>query len=92
MIKVPAIAESAYLAMKTFAENSLDFDDAQRLREERDGPLAARFPLAAPESSGNLYLMPNGTLVNADDPLYSPTVISTAPHQTFSDMPQRGDP
>jgi hypothetical protein len=35
--------------------------------------------------------MPNGTLINADDLLYNPTVISEAPAQAFGDWPKDYD-
>ena len=40
-----------------------------------------------PKSTGNLYLMPSGRLVNADDALYNPTVIAETPGEAFDDSP-----
>lgn len=71
------------------ADRSMDFDDAERERTERDGDLADRFKQHVPGSTGNLYLMPSGKLVNADDELYHPTVIAETPEEAFSDWPGR---
>ncbi len=65
---------------------TLDFDAAQHAREQ-DHDLHRRFPLDAPQSTGNLYLMPSGLVINADDPLYHPTIITDTPRRTFSDWP-----
>jgi choline-sulfatase len=61
--------------LRRFAEESMDFDEAQRERLERDAELARHYALSVPESTGNLYLMPSGSLLNAEDMLYHPTVI-----------------
>ena len=57
------------------ARQSINFDAAEKERLERDGELLAQYALDVPESTGNLYLMPSGRLINADDVLYHPTVI-----------------
>jgi hypothetical protein len=70
-----AAAEAlAYLAR--LAEESIDFDTAERERIGRDGRLAEQYRLDLPASTPNLYWLPSGKLVNADDPLYHPTVIA----------------
>ncbi len=68
------------LALKT-----MDFDEAERERTVRDGPLLTDFQQELPESTGNLYLMPSGKLINADDPLYHPTLIASDPGRAFDD-------
>lgn len=83
---IPPQARSAYEHLKTYAEESLDFDEAERLKKERDEPLAEKLAIEAPNATGNLYVMPNGTLVNADDPLYNPTVITNDLQHFFCDM------
>jgi len=75
----------AYLAK--LADDSIDFDAAERERTERDGDLHETYKQDVPRSTGNLYLMPSGRLVNADDPLYHPTVIAERPEDAFGDWP-----
>lgn len=67
------------------AEESIDFEEVERERVERDGDLRQRYALEAPEATGNLYIMPGGRVVNADDPLYNPTVIAENPDEIFED-------
>jgi choline-sulfatase len=77
----------ALRSLQNFAERSMDFDAAERERLERDGNLHEQYPQDLPTSTGNLYLMPSGTLVNAEDALYHPTVISDEPADAFMDWP-----
>jgi len=76
--------------MRTLAETSIDFDMAEQERLERDGNLRQQYAQALPPSTGNLYLMPSGKLVNADDVLYHPTVISESAVDAFADWPEGG--
>ena len=74
--------------LQQLAEKSLDFDEAERERFERDGDLIQKYELDLPHVSGNLYLFPDGRLVNADDAmLYNPTVLSDDPASVFEDFP-----
>lgn len=73
--------------MAHWAETTMDFDAAERERTVRDGDLAEVYAQRLPPSTGNLYLMPSGRLVNADDPLYNPTVIAETPEEAFDDIP-----
>jgi choline-sulfatase len=80
-------AAEALRSLAELAETSIDFDQAERERSVRDGGLAQAYAQNLPPSTGNLYLMPSGMLVNADDPLYHPTVIAETPEQAFDDSP-----
>ena len=71
----PEPAREARDRLRRFAEESMDFDEAQRERLERDAALERDYALNLPESTGNLYLMPNDRLLNAEDMLYHPTII-----------------
>ncbi|OPZ85926.1 MAG: Choline-sulfatase [bacterium ADurb.Bin429] len=82
-------AAEAIAYLRDFAETSMDFDEAERERTGRDGGLHAQYPLDVPPSTGNLYLLPDGRLINADDPLYHPTVISEDA-AVFADYPGIG--
>lgn len=78
----------AYLA--GVASDTMDFDAAERECLERDGDLRDRYAQDLPRASGNLYLFPDGRLVNVDDPmLYEPTVLSEDPAEAFGDWPGR---
>jgi choline-sulfatase len=77
-----ALAARAYLAQ--VAAESIDFAAAEQDRKLRDGKLHLEFAQNLPPSTGNLYLMPDGRLLNADDLLYHPTVIAERPEDAFS--------
>ncbi len=72
-----------------FAEQSIDFDAAEQERLVRDGELHTLYHSDLPRASGNLYLMPDGRLVNVDDAmLYDAMVLSNDPHTAFGDYPE----
>ena len=66
-----------------FAESSIDFDAVETERTVRDGGLREQYKQNIPQSTGNLYFMPDGRIINADDPLYKPTVIAEKPEHAF---------
>lgn len=71
-----------------WAEQSIDFDAAEQERLVRDGDLRQIYALDLPKASGNLYLMPDGRLVNVDDAmLYDALVLSDDPQAAFGDYP-----
>lgn len=82
-------AQKAFDYAKAIAQDTMDFDAAERERTQRDGTLHDDYPLHVPPSNGNLYLLPSGKLVNADNALYNPTVISDNPAETFGDWPEQ---
>ncbi len=61
--------------LEQMMDETMDFDKAEHERIKRDGLLAEKYALNVPKSTGNLYLMPSGKLINAEDVLYNPTVI-----------------
>jgi len=73
----------AYL--ERIAAESIDFDAAEKERTERDGSLHEQYRQDLPPATPNLYLMPSGKLVDADGPLYHPTVIAESPPDAFGD-------
>jgi choline-sulfatase len=83
-------ALSALQQMERMADESMDFYAAEHERTVRDGILGEAYAQDLPKSTGNLYLMPSGRLVNADDVLYNPTVIAETPEQAFEDKPKEG--
>jgi len=61
--------------LERLARETMDFEEAERERLIRDGGLSRQYALDAPPATGNLYLLPSGRLVNAEEMLYRPTVI-----------------
>jgi choline-sulfatase len=76
--------------LSKYADESIDFNDAEQDRLVRDGQLKDMYAHHAPESTGNLYSMPHtGKIINAEDTLYHPTVISEDGEDIFG--PAKGD-
>jgi choline-sulfatase len=90
---VPIEAQDPLEYLERLAVESIDFEAAERERIRRDGILKITYRRYLPPATGNLYLMPPteraplGKLVNADDILYHPTVISSDPDLAFGDFP-----
>jgi hypothetical protein len=63
---------------KHLAETSIDFEEAEGERLERDGNLAEIYGLSTvedgPDDFLNCYRLPDGRTVSADDQLYRPRV------------------
>lgn len=66
------------------AKECIDFDEVEKERTLRDGGLREQYKQNIPQSTGNLYFMPDGRVINADDPLYNPTVIAEQPEHAFA--------
>ena len=71
--------------MAELADRSIDFDAAERERTERDGGLRDQYRQDLARSTGYLYLMPSGKLVNADEVLYAPTIVADSPERAFGE-------
>ncbi|MGC9348378.1 MAG: hypothetical protein ACP5JG_09600 [Anaerolineae bacterium] len=70
------------------AAETMDFDAVERERLERDGDLQKTYVPDLPRASGNLYLFPDGRVVNVDDAMLSePTALTDDPASAFSDGP-----
>jgi choline-sulfatase len=67
-------------------DETMDFEAAEREREAGER-LRREHALDADtvSASGNCYHMPDGTIVDADEPLYDPTVVVDDPAATFDD-------
>ena len=83
-------AADALRYLQDVADRTMDFDEAERERVERDGPLREQYAQDLPPGTANLYLMPSGKLVSADDALYNPTVLAEHPQDAFGDWPGSG--
>jgi choline-sulfatase len=80
----PEVPE-AVRALAAIAEESIDFDEAERERTGRDGGLRREFAQDVGRSTGNLYVLPTGKLVNAEDALYNPTVVAERLEDAFGE-------
>ena len=80
---VPSAAKDDFEFLQKIAQESMDFDAAESERLDRDGGLAVEYAQNLPPSTGNLYNLPTGKIINADDLLYSPTVIAPTPERAF---------
>ena len=69
------------------AHETMDFDAAEQERIEGEERLHTAYPLGVGPTFGNQYLTPNGLLIEADDTLYDPMVISDEPANLFADWP-----
>jgi choline-sulfatase len=72
--------------MRAWADETMDFDAAERERLERDGPLHEQFGLDRSARCGNAYLMPDGRVVGAEQVLYAPNVIAEDACALFDDF------
>ena len=81
-------AALTYLAQ--LAQESIDFEAAEQERLASEERLNAVYPRPSGASLGNQYHMPGGQIVEADDPLYRPTVITDQPETFFADWPGSG--
>ena len=84
--------EDVFERMAGILEETMDFEAAADERE-RDRRLNEEYALDAEtvSGSGNCYLMPSGSVVDADEPLYDPTIVIERPAETFSDCPDTPD-
>jgi len=75
-------------SLREFVDESIDFETAEAERE-RDSLLQQEYALEAETASpsGSCYLLRDGSVVDADTPLYDPTVVVDDPAATFDDYP-----
>ena len=70
--------------LERIAEQTMDFEEAERERKERDGDLKQKYPLdVSVEYDNNLFIMPDGKVVTADDILYQPRVVASNYREIF---------
>ena len=85
LLKRPHDAETAE-ALRTLgklARESIDFDRAKWERTVRDGSLRSDYAQDATYAYGNMYRMPSGRIVGADDVLYEPNIVDEDGHALF---------
>lgn len=90
LVDAPAHADAAS-ELAAIAQQQWDFDEAARLHEQwakvsHDNDL--KLATTGPTHSGNLYHLPDGRLVNAEDPLYAPTMPIEDPASAIADWPR----
>lgn len=71
---------------RSLIAETMNFDAAEEERK-KDQHMKRELKLEIPHGTGNTFLMPDGRLVNADDMLYNPTVLSYNPETDFDDWP-----
>ncbi|MFB6217696.1 MAG: sulfatase, partial [Halobacteriaceae archaeon] len=83
----PGAAPEALERLRGVVAETMDFEAAARERE-RDEAALQEHQLAVPTELRNSYHMPDGTIVDADTPLYRPHVITENPGAAFEDYPE----
>ena len=74
---------AAVTELAAFAESSIDFDAAETEYLERDGGLREQYAQNVSPRANSQYLLPDGRLVQADEALYNPTVVTETPAEAF---------
>jgi len=82
-------AREALAYLEQLAQESIDFEAAEAERLESEARLSATYPPAEARSFGNQYLLTSGQLVEADDTLYDPMVVTEHPETFFADWPAK---
>ncbi len=84
-------AKEALTHLQDLANKSIDFDAAEREQIEGTRRLESKYKLELTTHFGNQYLMPAGHLVEADDTLYDPMILTEHPAEVFADWPDFED-
>lgn len=77
--------------LRELVNETMDFDAAEEERKRDQQQLEEDYPLSIPEGTRNMYHMPDGTVVDADSPLYRPHVLTERPDVAFDDYPGSTD-
>ena len=67
----------------------MDFDEAERERTQRDGRLREDYAQDVKPGTANLYVLPTGKLVSADDALYDPAIVAETLENAFGERWER---
>ena len=73
--------------LRSFLYYDFDFDAAEKRRLEESARLAERYAARVRPRTPNQILRGDGQLVEADQALYSPAVVSADPRVDFDDYP-----
>ena len=85
-----ADGNAALERLREFVAATVDFEAAAEECREREISVPEEHRLDGPLGSGNCYRLPDGRIVDADTPLYDPTVLVEHPKDTFADWPDAG--
>jgi len=72
--------------METYANESIDFNEAEKARVERDGSLKADYAQNIEKSfhaHTNLYHLQSGKVIHADEALYRPSIVCETGENIF---------
>jgi choline-sulfatase len=75
-------------ALREALLDGFDFDAVEAVRDKQTAELKAKYPKRVEMRSPNQIWLGTGQLVDADDPLYYPNVISENGAEDFEDFPQ----
>ena len=88
LIGASGAAGEAQERLSAYVRETMDFDEAERERTERDGPLRETYAHDLPSlTAGNAYTLPDGRVISADEIIYDPRVLAESVHAAFSDAP-----
>ena len=82
-----ADGEAALERLREFVATTIDFEAAAEECRDLEVSVPEEHRLDGPLGSGNCYRLPDGRIVDADTPLYDPTVLVEHPEDTFADWP-----
>ena len=68
--------------------DGFDFDAVEERRQRESAALRDKYPARVQPQTSNQILRGDGILVEADQPLYQPAIVSDAPARDFDDFSQ----
>jgi choline-sulfatase len=71
--------------LELFANESIDFNETEKERTQRDGKLHENFQHGIKEKALNVYTMPSGKLYDAEKSLYDPNILSKSSAEAFGE-------
>jgi choline-sulfatase len=83
---LPAELAATLAAMRQEILHGFDFDEVEAKRKRQSADLKQRFPQRVEPRTPNQILLGDGRLVEADQALYYPEVLSTDPDLDFDDF------
>jgi choline-sulfatase len=78
----------ALVRLRALVEESIDFEAAAAARASDEAARSAATGFA--RGTGNVFVLPDGRLIDADTTLYHPTVLAEDAASVFADWPQNG--
>lgn len=78
---------AALSRLRKIASSTMDFDAAEAERQQDAAKKAGEYALLSPKGTGNAYHLPDGRVVDAGSPIYSPNVLIEDPKAVYDDWP-----